>query len=110
MTRAVTHHTSTTSTVGPARRCRRGAPRFLPRPPSRFLRLVVTGHGSEQKQASISLNASAGILCRRCRLRVSATFLILINRLYDNIPSASGFTTRSDIGPAREGPSAEAIA
>jgi pre-mRNA-processing factor 6 len=27
-----------------------------------------------------------------------------------NSYSASGFTTRSDIGPAREGPSAEAIA
>jgi pre-mRNA-processing factor 6 len=25
-------------------------------------------------------------------------------------PSASGFTTRSDIGPAREGPSAEVVA
>jgi pre-mRNA-processing factor 6 len=25
-------------------------------------------------------------------------------------PSASGFTTRSDIGPAREGPSAETVA
>lgn len=37
-------------------------------------------------------------------------FLSLIIRLYDKIPSASGFTTRSDIGPAREGPSAEAIA
>ena len=28
----------------------------------------------------------------------------------DIFPSASGFTTRSDIGPAREGPSAEAVA
>jgi pre-mRNA-processing factor 6 len=31
-------------------------------------------------------------------------------RLLTYIPSASGFTTRSDIGPAREGPSAEVIA
>ena len=30
------------------------------------------------------------------------------NLLHEN--SASGFTTRSDIGPAREGPSAEVIA
>lgn len=75
------------------------------------LTTAVNDHGSEQnKQVGIPLDASAGVLCRWSRARVSIIIITLIDRLYDAIPSASGFTTRSDIGPAREGPSAEAIA
>ena len=43
-------------------------------------------------------------------MRVHPCFPIRPYFVLTYIPSASGFTTRSDIGPAREGPSAEVIA
>jgi hypothetical protein len=38
------------------------------------------------------------------------TFSSTRHSLFKHLSSASGFTTRSDIGPAREGPSAEVVA
>lgn len=42
--------------------------------------------------------------------RGCVTSQIVFEWLAETLLSASGFTTRSDIGPAREGPSAEVIA
>lgn len=57
----------------------------------------------------ISASASSGFLCCRSWSRVSKE-LAQTRSSQQLINSASGFTTRSDIGPARAGPSAETVA
>ncbi len=67
----------------------------------------------QTKQACVLVYARAGVLRRRSwsRVRPAAFSLRQSTNWLLSLPnSASGFTTRSDIGPAREGPSAEAIA
>jgi len=49
-------------------------------------------------------------LGRGCVANESAARSVQVTNFYCLTCSASGFTTRSDIGPAREGPSAEAVA
>jgi pre-mRNA-processing factor 6 len=69
--------------------------------------LLLTMASNKNKLAFLSMPAPASYVAGLGR---GCVFSISFNCQYSFIPSASGFTTRSDIGPAREGPSAEVIA
>lgn len=63
----------------------------------------------EDQQARVPGSGCALGIRSRSWSRVSAFSSTLVSPL-TILHSASGFTTRSDIGPAREGPSAEVVA
>lgn len=65
------------------------------------------------KLAFLSMPAPASYVAGLGRGYVPLHRVYLLSRILELdfvFSSASGFTTRSDIGPAREGPSAEVIA
>lgn len=76
------------------------------------LGLRAKGDGQQNQQTCVLDTSRTVWLCSRPWKRVNYRCTDRQKRvlLTNCSRSASGFTTRSDIGPAREGPSAEVIA
>lgn len=76
-----------------------------------ILSLRAKGNGEQNEQTCVLDTGRTVWLRSRPWTRVGCRGTDRQSVLLNNYPRrASGFTTRSDIGPAREGPSAEVIA